>query len=70
MAAHRVPPQMMGVMLGNVGGFGDVEKSAKVFFHNEIKYLLYRLFEINKWVDKNGINFDTTPLRGEGLALR
>ncbi|VEA33742.1 probable capsid portal protein [Salmonella enterica subsp. enterica] len=27
MAAHRVPPQMMGIMPSNVGGFGDVEKS-------------------------------------------
>ncbi|MCV5632196.1 hypothetical protein OFN23_28950, partial [Escherichia coli] len=25
MAAHRVPPQMMGIMPSNVGGFGDVE---------------------------------------------
>lgn len=29
MAAHRVPPQMMGIMPSNVGGFGDVEKAAK-----------------------------------------
>jgi phage portal protein, PBSX family len=28
MVAHRVPPQMMGDMPSNVGGFGDVEKVA------------------------------------------
>ncbi|EEV7159182.1 TPA: phage portal protein [Escherichia coli] len=30
MAAHRVPPQMMGIMPNNVGGFGDVEKASRV----------------------------------------
>lgn len=31
MAAHRVPPKMMGIMPNNVGGFGDVEKASSVF---------------------------------------
>ncbi len=30
MAAHRVPPQMMGIIPNNTGGFGDVEKASKV----------------------------------------
>ncbi|OSM96657.1 hypothetical protein AU504_08025 [Lonsdalea populi] len=34
MAAHRVPPQMMGIMPNNVGGFGDVEKVSRVFVRN------------------------------------
>lgn len=34
MAAHRVPPQMMGIMPNNVGGFGDVEKASSVFVRN------------------------------------
>ncbi|STV49655.1 phage portal protein, pbsx family [Klebsiella pneumoniae subsp. ozaenae] len=36
MAAHRVPPQMMGIMPSNVGGFGVVEKASKVFVKNEL----------------------------------
>ncbi|STT06547.1 phage portal protein, pbsx family [Klebsiella pneumoniae] len=36
MAAHRVPPQMMGIMPSNVGGFGDVEKASRVFVRNEL----------------------------------
>lgn len=36
MAAHRVPPQMMGIMPSNVGVFGDVEKAANVFVRNEL----------------------------------
>lgn len=36
LAAHRVPPQLMGMVPNNVGGFGDVEKAAMVFARNEI----------------------------------
>ncbi len=36
MAAHRVPPRMMGSYAGNVGGFGDVEKASRVFVRNEL----------------------------------
>ena len=38
MAAHRAPPQMMGIMPSNVGGVGvgDVEKASTVFVKNEL----------------------------------
>ena len=36
LAAHRVPPQLMGMLPNNTGGFGDVEKAATVFARNEI----------------------------------
>lgn len=32
MAAHRVPPQMMGIIPNNTGGFGDVEKPVAYLF--------------------------------------
>ena len=31
LAGHRIPPQLIGVVPQNRGGFGDVEKAAKVF---------------------------------------
>ncbi|NUV17105.1 hypothetical protein MS6207_01281 [Escherichia coli] len=31
LAAHRVPPQLMGIIPTNTGGFGDVEKAAARF---------------------------------------
>ncbi|WP_353849567.1 hypothetical protein [Diaphorobacter sp.] len=34
LAVHLVPPQLMGMLPNNVGGFGDVEKAAKVFARN------------------------------------
>lgn len=57
MAAHRVPPQMMGIMPNNVGGFGDVEKASLVFVRNELIPLQKRLEEVNTWVSDEIVRF-------------
>ncbi len=57
MAAHRVPPQMMGIMPNNVGGFGDVEKASRVFVRNELIPLQKRFEELNLWLKNNIITF-------------
>lgn len=57
MAAHRVPPQLMGVVPANVGGFGDVEKATRVFARNEIEPLMARFEEINEWLGEEVITF-------------
>ena len=62
MAAHRVPPQMMGIMPSNVGRFGDVEKAANVFVRNELIPLQRRFLEINSWINKDIILFETYGL--------
>ncbi len=62
MAAHRVPPQMMGIMPNNVGGFGDVEKASKVFVRNELIPLQKRLIEINTWLNEKIIAFNDYSL--------
>jgi len=50
LAAHRVPPQLLGVVPINSGGFGDVSKAADVFYVNEIEPIWTRLFEVNEWL--------------------
>ncbi|WP_443750394.1 phage portal protein [Asticcacaulis solisilvae] len=50
LAAHRVPPQLLGVVPANAGGFGDVEKAAAIFFRNEIEALQMRTLELNDWL--------------------
>lgn len=62
MAAHRVPPQMMGIMPNNVGGFGDVEKASHVFVRNELIPLQKRLIELNEWLNDEIIRFDEYKL--------
>ncbi|EHM3325672.1 capsid portal protein [Shigella boydii] len=62
MAAHRVPPQMMGIIPNNVGGFGDVEKASLEFVRNELIPLQKRMMEINKLVSENIVKFDSYKL--------
>jgi PBSX family phage portal protein len=50
LAAHRVPPQLMGIVPGNTGGFGAVMPAAQVFARNEIAPLQARLAELNAWL--------------------
>ena len=58
LAAHRVPPQLMGMLPNNVGGFGDVEKAAKVFARNEIAPLQARMAHaINTWAGRTVCKF-------------
>ncbi len=57
LAAHRVPPQLMGIIPTNTGGFGDVEKAAKVFVRNELIPLQKRMSELNDWVGEEVVIF-------------
>lgn len=62
MTAHRVPPQMMGLMPSNVGGFGDVEKASLVFVRNELIPLQKRFEELNEWIEETVIKFNDYKL--------
>jgi PBSX family phage portal protein len=57
LAAHRVPPQLMGIIPNNTGGFGDAEKAAAVFAANEITPLQERMKEVNDWIGEEVIRF-------------
>ncbi|RRO12248.1 phage portal protein, partial [Pectobacterium aquaticum] len=57
LSAHRVPPQMMGIIPNNTGGFGDVEKASQVFVRNELTPLQERMKEINKVIGIEVIAF-------------
>lgn len=57
LGAHRVPPQIMGIMPNNVGGFGDVEKASRVYVHNELLPLQKRFEELIGWAGEEVIRF-------------
>jgi len=48
LAAHRVPPQLIGVIPQNNGGFGDVRTAMDVFFENEILPLMEVMRQLNE----------------------
>jgi PBSX family phage portal protein len=58
LAAHRVPPQLMGIVPSNTGGFGAVVPAAEVFAVNEIEPLQSRFTEINEWLGIEAFAFD------------
>ena len=62
LAAHRVPPQMMGIIPNNTGGFGDVGKASKVFVRNELMPLQRQMLELNTWVGEEVIRFEPYKL--------
>jgi len=57
LAAHRVPPQLMGIVPSNTGGFGAADTAAKVFGVNEIEPLQRRFAQLNEWVGDEIVRF-------------
>jgi PBSX family phage portal protein len=57
LAAHRVPPQLMGIVPSNTGGFGAVLPAAQVFARNEMGPLQERFQEINDWFGDEVVRF-------------
>jgi len=69
LAAHRVPPQLMGIMPSNAGGFGAVEPAARVFARNELVPLQSQFLMINEWMGEEVVKFNEYTLGNmEGQA--
>jgi capsid portal protein len=68
LAAHRVPPQLLGVVPTNSGGFGDVGKASDVFFANEIEPLQDSMREVNYWLGLDAVAFRPYEKIGSGAA--
>ncbi|MFZ6709791.1 phage portal protein [Undibacterium sp. TC9W] len=66
LAAHRVPPQLLGLVPNNTGGFGAVEPAAKVFAMNELEPLQARFRECNEWIGEEVIRFTPYSLGDAG----
>lgn len=62
LAAHRVPPQLMGVIPQSNGSFGDVEKSAKVYAINELTPVMEAMKHVNDWLGEEVIRFNPYAL--------
>lgn len=57
LAAHRVPPVLLGHIPQNAGGLGDPAKAADVFHVAEIEPLQLRLLAINDWAGVPAVGF-------------
>lgn len=57
LAAHRVPPQLMGIVPSNTGGFGSIRDAQEIFNRNEIRPIQERMKELNEWVGEEVVRF-------------
>lgn len=64
LAAHRVPPQLMGLVPSNSGGFGTPVSAAQVFARNELESLQVKFLEINAWLGHVVVRFKPYVIQG------
>lgn len=58
LAAHRVPPQLLGVVPANAGGFGKPGEALRAFDVLELRPLQRRFEVVNEWLGQEVIRFD------------
>jgi PBSX family phage portal protein len=63
LAALRIPPQLMGIVPQNAGGFGSLREVAEVWAVNELEPIQARLAQVNEWVGEEVIRFRTFSLK-------
>lgn len=57
LAAHRVPPPLLGIVPQNNGGFGDIRSAMDVFFDNEIAPIMRAMRQINQRTGLPVVNY-------------
>src|SRR5690606_31563341 len=57
LAAHRVPPQLLGIIPANAGGFGDPAKALDGFHELEIEPLQAVCLEVNERAGVEAVQF-------------
>jgi PBSX family phage portal protein len=57
LAALRIPPQLMGIVPQNAGGFGSLREAAEVWAVNELEPIQARLAQVNDWLGEEVIRF-------------
>jgi len=59
LVPHRVPPQLLGIVPQNSGGFGSIKDAAQVFLTLEIMPIQNRMKALNKWLGVEVVRFFT-----------
>lgn len=57
LAAHHVPPQLIGTIPQNNEGFGDAGKASDIIFGNEIEPLMHPKRQLNEWLGVEALVF-------------
>ncbi|HDS1519560.1 TPA: phage portal protein [Stenotrophomonas maltophilia] len=66
LASLRTPPQLLGIVPQNSGGFGSIREAAMVWAAMELAPLQTRMTAINEWLGQEVIRFDPFELGAAG----
>lgn len=66
LAMLRIPPQLMGVVPQNAGGFGSIRDAAQVWAVNELEPEQARLLQINDWLGEEVVRFRPYEMPAQG----
>lgn len=69
LAAHRTPPQLIGMVPANAGGFGDITKASDAFVRLEINPLKRKFLALNDMIGEQAVRFrEWEPMAGAAPA--
>ena len=57
LAAHRMPPVLLGIVPKATGGFGDIAKAADVYYLTEVEPIMQAMQQVNDWAGEQLITF-------------
>lgn len=75
LAAHRVPPQMIGIIPQNTGGFGNIGEAKDAFYEMEVVPVIKRMRRMNAWFGVELLRFrnydceDGSQITPEGVRI-
>lgn len=57
LASLRIPPQLMGIVPQNAGGFGSIREAAQIYAANELEPIQARMTQVNEWLGEEVVRF-------------
>lgn len=57
LASLRIPPQLMGIVPQNAGGFGSIREAAQIYASNELESIQTRILQLNDWLGEDVLIF-------------
>lgn len=70
LASHRTPPQLLGIVPQNNGGFGDIRSANDAFFLNEIEPIQAKMLQLNDHAGFQVISYRPyQPMAPAGTAV-
>lgn len=65
LASLRIPPQLMGIVPQNAGGFGSIREAAQIYAANELEPIQTLMTQLNDWLGEDVMRFKAYEVRGD-----